>query len=193
MPLSTLEQNSSLAEVEEELHHHHPLVLLLGVQLSRTAAQLLPSKHRLFLSEVPVPRKLEAVVMELFLEHTQMKAVVSSSLQDTQAVTLTTSLSEASPSQPVMSDQPSLELRVRAMGVSSNGEKTSPGTQALEPEAPITVRGTEIRRPVLLQAAHPGHPPFQIRQVEELTVGLTTEIRGDPVLLDTVFPQIVSG
>ena len=104
---------------------------------------------------------------------------------DTQAVTPTTSRSETSPSQPVMCDQPSPELLAQAMDVSSSGEKTSPGTQALEPQVPITVRGTEIRSLVPLQASQVGHPPFQIRRVEELTVGLTTETQDDHAPLDT--------
>ena len=92
-----------------------------------------------------------------------------------------------------MWDQALLEPAASAMDASSNGEKTLPGTQLQEPQAPITVRGIEKRSLVLLQASQRGHLQFQTHRVEELTAGLTMEIRGDHVLLDTVFQQAVNG
>jgi hypothetical protein len=144
--------------VSQQLH----LVPFHGEEHLNTQQQPQPSKQALSLSEVRAAKKLEAVLTEAFLETMQMKAVVSSSLQDTQAVIPTISQFEATPLQPVMSGQASLEPRVPAMDVCSSGEKTLPGLQARELHLTITVHGIEIRSLAALQESQVGLRASQI-------------------------------
>jgi len=85
--------------------------------------------------------------MEAFLEALVMRVVVFLQAA-TLAVILTILRSEVLSLQPAMWDQASLEPIIQILqshDASSNGEKISPGTQAREPQVPITVLGTEIR------------------------------------------------